>query len=117
MTSGNVFKFLLANILLFFSLQGLFAQRHPILGKFYLSENKGTVDLHWSIMEGSTCNGIQIYRSNDSIQFSKIGEISGVCGSISEEQSYTFSDVNPFRNQVNYYRLELGIHGFFRGSH
>ncbi len=88
------------------------AQTHPILGKFTVSENEGEVYLSWSIIAGSTCNGIQIYRSSDSINFSQIGEIPGVCGSVDFVQPYDFTDNNPAKNSVNYYRLELGNQGF-----
>lgn len=88
------------------------AQSHPILGKFYISDSEGDVYLNWSIIAGSTCNGIQIYRSTDSISFSQIGEIAGVCGSVGFEQPYDFTDNNPVKNKVNYYRLELGNQGF-----
>lgn len=88
------------------------AQSHPILGKFYISETEGSVFLSWSIIAGSTCNGIQIFRSTDSTNFSQIGEIYGVCGSVDFEQPYDFTDNNPVKNKVNYYRLELGSQGF-----
>lgn len=89
-----------------------FAQSHPILGKFSISETEGRVFLSWSIIAGSTCNGIQIYRSTDSINFSQIGDIAGVCGSVDFEQPYDLTDNNPVKNKVNYYRLELGNQGF-----
>jgi len=89
----------------------IIAQTHPILGKFYISENEGDVYLSWSIIAGSSCNGIQIYRSTDSINFSQIGEIAGVCGSVNFEQLYDFTDNNPVKNKANYYRLQLGNQG------
>jgi len=88
------------------------AQNHPILGKFSISENNGDVYLSWSIIAGSSCNGIQIYRSIDSINFSQIGDIPGVCGSVDFTQTYDFTDNNPVKNKVNYYRLELGNQDF-----
>jgi hypothetical protein len=88
------------------------AQNHPILGKFSISENNGDVYLSWSIIAGSSCNGIQIYRSIDSINFSQIGNIPGVCGSVDFIQPFDFTDNDPVKNKVNYYRLELGNQDF-----
>lgn len=101
-------------IILFIQLAGrlLFAQSSPILGRFFVSESEGTVLLNWSIVAGSTCDGIKIYRSVDSIHFSLVGEILGLCGSVGFEQQYDFTDNNPVKNKVNYYRLELGNQGF-----
>jgi hypothetical protein len=67
--------------------------------------------LPWAIAEGSTCNGIQISRSTDSVNFTEVGSIPGICGSTSFEQPYNFTDENPVKNKVNYYRLGLGGSG------
>ncbi|MBK6988850.1 MAG: T9SS type A sorting domain-containing protein [Bacteroidetes bacterium] len=89
-----------------------FAQTHPILSRFIVSEINGRAFLSWSIIAGSTCDGIQIYRSVDSANFSRIGEIAGVCGSVSFEEPYDFTDNDPIKNSINYYRLDLGNQGF-----
>ncbi len=104
-------KKLLFYLLLLIAATSAYAQSHPILGKFFVSETKGSVFLSWSIIAGSTCNGIQIYRSVDGINFSQVGEIAGVCGSANFEQPYSFTDNTPVKNKVNYYRLELGSQG------
>lgn len=90
----------------------LFSQAHPILDNFYLIESNGSVILNWTIKGGSTCNGIQIYRSTDSLNFIQVGDIAGVCGSSSASQPYDFTDNSPVKNKVNYYKLELGQEGF-----
>lgn len=87
------------------------AQHSNILSYFQATENNGKVTLNWQIIAGSTCSGIQIYRSTDSTNFSQIGEIIGVCGSFSEPVNYTFTDDSPLQNAVNYYRLALGTTG------
>lgn len=101
--------------LLFIFLAGntsLFSQAHPILDNFYIVESNGSVVLNWTIKGGSTCNGIQIFRSTDSINFSQVGEIVGVCGGSSAPQPYDFTDSSPVKNKVNYYKLQLGQEGF-----
>ncbi len=88
-----------------------YAQGNPLLGKFSVSQYDGRVSLFWQIVEGSTCNGIQIYRSTDSIDFQRIGYIAGICGSLTEPVNYNFTDELPIENTINYYYLELGTVG------
>lgn len=98
-------------VLILFSSQFSFAQRNPILDNFSVFENNGKVFLNWTIKSGSTCRGIQIFRSSDNINFKQIGEIIGVCGSISEPITFNFNDEHPEINSFNSYRLELGGNG------
>ncbi len=108
-------KFKIITLMLGLLLQAItahvYAQHNPIPGNFSLFENNGKVYLNWSIVSGSTCNGIQIYRSTDSVMFTQVGNIPGICGSSSSAISYNFIDDNPVKNKVNYYRLELGNNG------
>ena len=87
------------------------AQQNPILGHFSLFETNGKVSLSWTIVKGSTCDGITIYRSTDSLHYTQIGEIAGVCGSISEPLNYSFTDEQPVKNGINCYKLDLGNYG------
>jgi hypothetical protein len=105
MKNNYLFWFLL------FVSQFAFAQHNPVLDNFLIVENNGTVFLHWIIKSGSTCNGIQIFRSTDGKQFTEIGSIAGICGGNSSPTPYDFTDNNPVKNSTNYYRLELGGNG------
>ena len=67
--------------------------------------------MKWVISAGFTCNGTEIYWSEDSINFERVGGIAGLCGSVSEDISYSFTHNNPISNKLNYYRLELGTNG------
>lgn len=88
------------------------AQVINITSFFKASENQGKVLLSWQITEGNTCNGIQIFRGTDSTQLTQIGEIIGVCGSITEPIDYTFVDETFTENATYYYRLEFGTQGY-----
>ncbi len=68
--------------------------------------------LNWSISQGNTCNGIDVFRSIDGVNYTKIGDIEGICGSASEEIDYSFTDLFPVQNSFNFYRLGLGGLGF-----
>lgn len=82
------------------------------LDYFEANQSQEQVLLKWAISKGSICNGITITRSSDSLYFETIGRIEGVCGSPDFQQPYSFVDKNPLKNQLNYYKLELGINDF-----
>lgn len=90
----------------------LSAQNEEVIEYLNASEFNGKVLLSWSIMQGNTCNGIQILHSTDSINFSQISSIEGICGSTQQSISYSFTDLSPEKNANNYYRLQLGGLGF-----
>ena len=98
-------------LLLGISLYKVNAQADSLLGKFSLSESKGQVLISWQMLAGNTCNGIQIYRSVNGTDFSRIGIIVGICGSIFEPVNYFFTDTMPVQNAINYYYLEFGGFG------
>ena len=107
-------KLILLAILSFGSIENTLAQTNDILGKFTASTSDNTITLSWQIIAGSTCFGTQIYRSTDSVNFTQIGEIFGICGSVSKAENYEFRDADPVKNRINYYRLKLGSSGFSR---
>ena len=90
----------------------LSAQNEDVIEYLNASEFNGKVLLSWSIMQGNTCNGIQVLHSTDSINFSQISSIEGICGSTQQSISYSFTDLSPEKNVNNYYRLQLGGLGF-----
>ena len=90
----------------------LSAQNEDAIEYLNASEFNGKVLLSWSIMQGNTCNGIQVLHSTDSINFSQISSIEGICGSTQQSISYSFTDLSPEKNANNYYRLQLGGLGF-----
>lgn len=109
-------KFLKAiSFILFFcvsSFSGTAQEGHPILDSFSAFEVDGTVYISCVISAGYTCNGIDVLKSEDTIRFTEIGNIAGVCGSSSNPVRYDFVDENPKINATSYYKLELGGVGF-----
>lgn len=90
----------------------LSAQNEDVIPYFTASEHNGKVLLTFAITQGNTCNGVNILRSIDSVNFTIIGSINGVCGRAQEELPYEFTDLHPIKNERNYYRLSLGGIGF-----
>lgn len=80
--------------------------------RFTAALDQRSVFMSIAIKAGSICQGILIERSTDSIQFSEIGSIAGVCGSSTADVRYTFTDISPVPNSTNYYRLRFGENGF-----
>lgn len=78
----------------------------------FIAEAKdGKTYLRWTISQGNTCDGITILRSEDQINYTQIGEISGVCGSTDSAQTYLFTDNSPVLNKTNFYKLQFGLAG------
>ncbi|HAW51895.1 MAG TPA: hypothetical protein DCX54_06130, partial [Flavobacteriales bacterium] len=82
--------------------------QQTILDRFQANTVDSQVYLSWTIKKGSTCNGIKITRSADSLNFVEIGRIDGVCGDASSAVNYSFIDATPLLNRKNFYRLDLG---------
>lgn len=108
-------KIILLSFTLMCQVQKMNGQTQTVLDDLTVFESNGNIHLLWTITSGNICNGIQIYRSTDSVNFDPIGEIPGVCGSSSTAKPYSFTDLNPVKNKINYYRIELGGLGF--GGH
>src|SRR5437870_3891883 len=102
----------------YFSVLTTFILAHTMEGKaqtllpvFEAIQVENRVQLNFTISAGNTCNGIQIFRSPDAVNFIEIGDIQGVCGSSDRSESYFFIDQAPLKNKTNYYRLQLGTLG------
>jgi hypothetical protein len=81
---------------------------------FSANENFGKVILSWEIAAGNTCSGIRIFRGSDTLNFTQIGQIDGVCGNPGFAVPFSYTDSFPLENSRNYYRLEFGGNGVSR---
>jgi hypothetical protein len=98
-----------------FSITGVsdvFAQENPIVDEFDVFESGGKVYLSCIISSGNTCNGIDVLRSIDSLNFDVVGHIGGICGNSLTPTPYNFIDKTPIKNRISYYKLEFGGYGF-----
>jgi hypothetical protein len=103
---------LLVIAILFLLIEKSTAQEVPTVEAFELVHVNNEVSIFFTIGKGYTCNGIDILRSDDGVVFTPIGDISGVCGSITSPISYSFVDNQPIQNKMSYYKLNLGGLGF-----
>lgn len=92
-------------------------ERRGILDNFSIAAHEGIVYLNWLIGAGNFCDGTDVYRSTDSLNFEYLGGISGICGHSTEPSYYRFADKSPLTNQKLFYRLEMGNYGFSKTLH
>jgi len=94
------------------STQALGQHGQLILNQFDALQVDEGIQITCVISSGNTCLGIDVFRSDDSVNFQLIGDIPGICGSTTNAIRYDFLDENPQINATNYYKLELGGVGF-----
>lgn len=78
---------------------------------FIVEAKQNKAYLRWTMSMGRTCNGIEISRSADAVNYTPIGEIFGVCGSTDSAQAFVYTDDNPEKNKTNFYKLTFGTTG------
>jgi hypothetical protein len=91
-----------------FTIEMAGAQIGPAMYELSGTQDGTIVRLFLTLNQGSTCNGIIIERSTDSIHYTEIGTVSGICGNISKPTNYDFADSMPSPNAVNLYKVRLG---------
>ena len=86
--------------------------QHPFIEDFQVSQISGGVFVQWTLKQGSICQGIQIERrSGQEPTYTEVGNIEGVCGNVTEPESFSFLDTRPSFGEENHYRLVLGGNG------
>lgn len=88
------------------------AQEHPFLSEYSLNELPNGVLITWTIHGGTTCDGQEVQRSTDSLNFTRIHLIQGICGSPDSSTPYIWFDPSPPEFSKVYYRLKLGFDGY-----
>ncbi len=94
--------------LMLMSMPMVYGQTEILVDQFSLFEEEGEVSLTWVVKAGSICNGIEVERSLDGINFNPIGRIAGVCGNLDSPVRFDYVDDAPVLSRVNYYRLYSG---------
>ncbi|MGB3526780.1 MAG: T9SS type A sorting domain-containing protein [Flavobacteriales bacterium] len=89
-----------------------YAQEHPFLSEYSLNELSNGVLVTWTIHGGSTCDGQEVQRSTDSLNFTTVHVIQGICGSPESSTPYIWFDPTPPELSKVYYKLKLGFDGY-----
>lgn len=79
---------------------------------FKVQQAGNTVKIEFTIPGGITCNGMDVLRSTDSVNFELALSIAGVCGSTSDDVFYSFTDEQPILNSDNFYKIDLKQIGY-----
>ena len=88
-----------------------FGQGHPLVESFSAIQVDDHIQLDFAIIGGGSCNGVQLLRSSDGVQFFRIDEIQGICGGSEFTEHYTLLDESPLQATTNHYKLVLGFQG------
>jgi len=87
------------------------SQENPAILHFDITQIQAGVRLDFTLTAGNTCQGIRILRSADHTSFAEIGFIGGVCGSTTDNVSYSYIDSMPLANTLADYQLDLELLG------
>jgi hypothetical protein len=91
--------------------ESAFAQKDDttsILAQFSLRQVDNRIQVNFAIEGGSSCNGVELERSENGVDFEVINFIPGICGGTDKTEYYTLADHEPVLNKDSYYRLQLG---------
>lgn len=81
------------------------------LGEFNVQAEQNHVQIRFTTKAGFTCEDIIIRHGTDSSQLSPIYTYLGICGSTSEEVTYTYLFNSVVFNVPNYFQIDLGQFG------
>ncbi|GIV26956.1 MAG: hypothetical protein KatS3mg027_0770 [Bacteroidia bacterium] len=113
MFHNRLFKSLISYCLILLNIFWMYGQKaESILDNLHITEINGKIQILCTITSGKTCQGIEVWRKNEGEEYKRIGDIKGICGSISAPVSYTFTDANPPKNETLNYKLYLGGYGY-----
>lgn len=88
------------------------AQEHPFISAYGLTVLEGGIRIDWTIQGGSTCDGQEVERSTDGIEFIPVHRIDGICGDPTIAVPYQWFDDGPPEFSTVYYRIKLGVDGY-----
>lgn len=88
------------------------AQEHPFIASYTLTVFDGAIRTEWVMQGGSTCNGQDVERSTDGIDFRPVHRIQGICGDPSVAVPFNWTDRTPPEFSTVYYRVKLGLDGY-----
>jgi hypothetical protein len=88
------------------------SEEHPFIKSFDLTVLDGRIHLAWTMAAGSTCDGSDVERSSDGVNWSAIHRIEGICGDPLLDVPYTFMDAEVPEFSTVHYRIRLGFAGY-----
>jgi len=90
----------------------LWAQdEHHFIEAFELTVLDGRIQVAWTMKGGSTCDGTEVERATDGLNFNVVHRIAGICGDPSVPVSFSWIDAAPPEFSTVYYRIRMGVDG------
>ncbi|MBK8226395.1 MAG: T9SS type A sorting domain-containing protein [Flavobacteriales bacterium] len=101
---------------LFLALAACMASRaqdgeHPFIQSFTLTVLDGRIHVEWVMTGGSTCDGSQVERSTDGVDFSVVHRIDGLCGDPAVPVLYDWYDEAPPELSTVHFRIAFSGQG------
>lgn len=87
-------------------------EEHPFIKSFDLTVLDGRVQVAWTMQGGSTCDGSEVLRSTNGVDFSVAHRIDGLCGDAALDVPFSWMDDAPPEFSTLYYRIRLGNEGY-----
>lgn len=87
-------------------------EEHPFIRTFDLTVLDGRILVAWTMQGGSTCDGSDVLRSTNGMDFAVVHRIEGICGDVTLDVPFSWMDDAPPEFSTLSYRIKLGNEGF-----
>jgi hypothetical protein len=93
--------------------QALHAQdeEHPFIRTFTLLVVDDRILVSWTMTGGSTCDGSEVLRSTNGVDFTPVHSIEGICGDEFSDVPFSWWDNTPPEFSTIHYRIKFGFLG------
>lgn len=85
---------------------------HPFIKTFELTVLDGRILVTWTMQGGSTCDGSEVLRSTNGVDFTPVHRLEGICGDAALDVPYLWMDASPPELSTVSYRIRLGLEGY-----
>lgn len=87
------------------------SDEHPFIASFDLTVLDGRILVAWTMKGGSTCDGSEVLRSTNGVDFTALHRIDGICGDAALDVPFSWMDEAPPELSTVFYRVKLGNEG------
>lgn len=84
---------------------------HPFIESFTLTMQDGRVLVDWVMKGGTSCDGSEVERSLNGVDFVRVHRIEGICGDPSVPVAFSWADDDPVELSTMHYRIVFGSQG------
>ena len=85
---------------------------HPFIRSFDITVLDGRILVAWTMQGGSTCDGSEVLRSTNGVDFTAVHRLKGICGDAELDVPFSWMDGAPPELSTLSYRIKLGNEGF-----